>query len=141
MANTIDLTVEVSDEFIRDIMTNAVETGAMRGWAEVRRIMRDKGLNVLSFQVADNEDLYDLQEEAGQTGVEPEKAAVDALFETVNKDIILNGLRVLLSNIAYVADDIRSMIYTAVIEDDADIDAIGCDCIVQAGLFGEIVYG
>lgn len=135
MANKINLTVEVSDEFIRDIMTNAVETGAMRGWAEVRRIMRDKGLNVLSFQVADAEDLYELHEE-GKSAED-----IDDAFEIINKDVILKGLQALLSNKAFVADDIRSMIYTAVVEDDADIDAIGCDCIVQAGLFGEIVYG
>lgn len=138
MPNEIKVTITVSDEFLRDIMTNAVESGGLNYWGSIRRVMRDGGLNVLSFQIADGEDLLELNEQAAD-GEPPAKHEVDACYETVTKDTILLGIQRCLET-RNLADDIRTMIHEAAVSDDADIDAIGCDCIVQMGLFEDIVY-
>lgn len=139
MSNEIKVTITVSDEFLRDIMTNTVESHCLCYWGNVRHVMRDGGLNVLSFQVADGEDLLELNEQAAD-GEPPLKAEIDAVYELVTKDTILLGIQRCLET-RNLADDIRTAIHEGAVSDDAgDIDAIACDAIVQMGLFEDIVY-
>lgn len=61
---------------------------------------------------------------------------------TVDHATLALGISRILNNDVKVSDDITQYILRAVTEDDAgDIDATAADCIVQAGIFNEIVYG
>jgi len=51
-------------------------------------------------------------------------------------------LRAIIEGRAHVSDGLRKLIAGADATNDCgDIDAEAADCIVQAGLFGEVIYG
>lgn len=59
----------------------------------------------------------------------------------IQQATIENGLRIVLSGKANLRSDLKSSIALASMETDAGyIDAEAADCIVQAGLFGHILY-
>lgn len=120
---------EVSDQFLLDVMTNAVESGAIDYWAAIHSVMRNAEFDITEFQVAEVEDLDE-----------------DAEWFVIDKDAVLNGITTIMTGSTEahdpfeVDDDIKMMVARAVSENDADIDATGCDVIVQAAMFGEVVY-
>lgn len=61
---------------------------------------------------------------------------------TVNRQVIQSGIRALADKSFQVRDDIRKTVLAAsAMNDSGDIDAEIADVIVQAGLFGEVIYG
>jgi hypothetical protein len=61
---------------------------------------------------------------------------------TLTDELILKGLEDLLSDKVSVNKQIKGWIRDAVADQDAgQIDSVCADCIVQAGLFGDIIYG
>lgn len=145
MPNTIKVECEVSDDFIRDVMTNAVETRSLVYWATLRLVMRDQGDNVIGFQVADaemaSERYHDLIHDGHDKDEAIELVNNDGdLWNVIDKDAIIRGIQRAVST-RDLADDIRSAIMTGVVEDDAgEVDATGCDVIVQLAIFDDIIY-
>lgn len=102
-----------------DVITTAIESNGIQYWAcEYGKILiwRDKDLNIIKAEFdADNQ--------------EGEKNHYVVTPRTVQK-----GVDVILSE-DLVRDDIRASIL------ECDNDQESSDCIIQAGLFGELVYG
>ena len=123
---TITMKIELQEQFLYDILTTFVESGYST-WAELREVNREPDmLDVLSIVLYDDdsERTYDVGIDEVFTG----------LCRIVGCDN--DGKRV------EIAGSIADYISRGVREDDAgDIDAIGADCIVQAAIFGELVYG
>lgn len=143
---TIDGTIhELSDSFLAQILETAVD-GACSYWADV------SAENVSVSDDPDGARDYDLSDY-----IEGDDSGGDAPFYTaasflVSKDsaqggtLDLVGIADAIERIAggevEVAVAIREIIVAAVRDGDAsDIDAEAADCIVQVGLFDEIVYG
>lgn len=118
------LKVELSDKECHDIMTTAYEDGRSIGYwiAGARKLKRTKDLDVISFDIQTEEDAPKGQQ-----------------WYTINAETIRKGVNLLLSSEFQVSSDIRKQLIGD--PDDMDVDIEGADCIIQAALFGEIVYG
>lgn len=153
MPNIITIQHEVTDKFIWDVMTNTVETGACGYWAAIRHVMRatESTPDIYEFQVADAEDVSEAYQDLVDDGWSAESAANKVnndpdFWNVIDKEAVIRGITLIMQGVDVdhpfpIDPDIRDMINRAVCEGDADIDAVGCDCIVQAAVFGELVYG
>lgn len=137
---------ELSDEFLSHVLELAVEGGCSY-WADVSGESADKAGNegVRDFDVTDyieddpeadddNAPLYSsatflASKDPAQGGTLDLQGVADAIERIVGGD-------------AEVPEGIREIISVAVEEGDpTDIDTEAADCIVQIGLFDEVVYG
>ncbi|MDQ9169478.1 hypothetical protein Q8A64_03530 [Oxalobacteraceae bacterium R-40] len=144
----------LTDDFLSNVLETAVE-GACSYWADVNAENaggEDEGLDgARDFDVSDY--LEDENEEREDVA---EARSLDAPFYTaatflVSKDasqggtLDLEGIADAIERIANqeveVAPAIREVIIAAIEEDDpSEIDAEAADCIVQVGLFDEILF-
>jgi len=63
-------------------------------------------------------------------------------FQAVTDETVENGINAMKNPEFSVRDDIRrSILFADVMHDAGEIDAEAADVIIQAGLFGEIVFG
>jgi hypothetical protein len=61
---------------------------------------------------------------------------------TLDVELVKKGLEKILEDDFQINREYRNMIMTAIYDTDAgQIDAVCADIIVQAGLFGELIYG
>ncbi len=126
MKVTID--IEISDQSCADIMCTALE-GGIGYWCiadDVRRTERGKGehWDYVSFDAWDAED------------------DDTPCFGTVTYDVIRLGVQRLLEGGVKIRPDLLAQVQTITHgEGNEDIDADAADCIVQAGLFNDLVYG
>jgi hypothetical protein len=132
----------VSDQFIGDVLTTALESGSLY-WAHVDNVCRvtSEGgdiepLTVLSFQVTDAEYMDAMLDNQNMDGVEPEFPRTEVDFSTV-----VAGIRRILNGTVEVGPTIFSNVARAVSENDADLDSIDCDVIMQAGVMDRIPFG
>jgi hypothetical protein len=110
---------EKCDQFYFDIFVTSME-GGISYWARTTKYVNN---NPNFFAVI--EDYED-----------------DGKQHTINKAVIMKGLQAFLDNKVRVRKDItKSVLYGILNKDAYDIDAEIADCIIQAGLFGEVVYG
>jgi tryptophan synthase beta subunit len=109
------LTIEVSDQYCKDVLVTCVEGGS-NYWAEFRNIKRDSELDVLELECRDKED-------------------EDALWKMVTISDIRRGVEVATKAEFQVAARIKS----SILEDDNDAES--SDVILQAAVFGEVIYG
>lgn len=134
-------TYALDDDFLSHVLETAVE-GACSYWADVSA--DSAGDDARDFDVGDYVD-------DGESGGEGDRFYTSASF-LVSGDpsqggtLDLQGMADAIERIAHgeveVPPAIRAIILAAVQEEDpADIDAEAADCIVQIGLFDEIVYG
>lgn len=139
-----DETYDVTNEFLSQVLQTAAE-GGCSSWADV------------SVDEQGDERGEDGRGNFSAYAEEDEESESDAAFYTsasflVSKDpsqggtIDLQGIADAIERIANneveIAPAIRDIIIAAVENDDAtDIDSEAADCIVQVGLFDEIVYG
>ena len=129
MTNRITLTHEVSDEFVRDVMTNIIESGSTSYWGSYRRLRRDDQSEVVSFEIAEDESVDDSDDPS------------DIEWHLFERKDVVRGINAALAD-GHLADYIRGYLVRGVIEDDAgEIDGEACDVIVQIAVLGEIVYG
>lgn len=116
----VTLSFHLKTEFLRDILTIAVE-GGINYWATMKSIIRDDDGYVVKCEVT--------------TDVQDATTIID--LETVAmgvKDIMYEYVKVNKVN--------RNYLRSAVLDGDASmIDAEVADCIVQAGAFRKIIYG
>jgi len=140
-----DTEYALDDEFLSHVLETAVE-GACAYWADVSA---DSAGDDAGADGARDFDVGDYGEDSDDAD-EDERFYTSASF-LVNKDpsqggtLDLHGVADAIERIvdgeADVPPAIREIIIDAVQEGDAsDIDAEAADCIVQIGLFDEIVY-
>lgn len=114
------------DQVYLDFFTTALE-GGISYWSATssyRRRNPDGTDNLLTFKAA----IVDEQN--------------DDKPYTINRDVIALGAKRIMDGSVECAESIRRAVALTYFDsDDADFDAETADCIVQAGLFNEIVYG
>ncbi len=127
MSHKIKIEVELDDEFLEDVLTTAVE-GGTNYWAKVDLNKRDpETLRCIEIT------FYDAEADS------PNDENFPPML--VNAEVIARGIQRILST-GLVNDQIYDCVSKGVRENDAGyIDAEAADCIVQAALFNEIVYG
>ena len=110
------------DEFLNDCIVNAVESGGITYWADVCEYMWDDtdGMVALAeIQVDDTGERYTLDADVINLGIERIRSGEVQINRTVKSWILLGDAE----------------------NDAAEIDSLAADCIVQAGVLGDIVYG
>lgn len=146
---TITIQINLPDQFIYDVLTIAVE-GGINYWAVCSEINRDAQYGVISAVLQDLEwHMTHARCEATCRMAGAPKGAtceeydqIDFRDESIDYDTVVAGLTDLLAGRVEVAPYIREYIERGIREGDAgEIDAEAADAIIQAGLFGELVYG
>lgn len=120
---TITINIEISDDTCADIMCTALE-GGIGYWCvadDIRYVGGDS--EYLSFVALDDND----------ADAEP--------FGKVTYDTIRIGIERILLDRVKIRRDLRNQVLSVTNPDRTDIDADAADCIVQAGLFNDVVYG
>ena len=112
--------MEYTKKHLVDLLTDIVETGSIHYWARYLRVTRNEELDVESAKILD---LVELEEGTG------EKKKYE-----ITPDTIMKGIEKILSD----GFQIRSDIKASIVSDDVDSEA--GDCIIQAALFGELIY-
>lgn len=147
-----DETYELGDDFLSDVLETAVE-GACSYWADVSAETGEDGADsgrardfgVSDYVEDDNDDQDGDMVDADEAVMFTEASFVVTKDPTLGGTLDLQGIADAIERIASgeveVAPAIREIIMDAVRNDDAsDIDAEAADCIVQVGLFDEVVY-
>ena len=132
----ISMTVEVSDQFILDILTTMVESGGSHYWATFPKVNRLENSDISSFMVVETEEAEDAKAMGKSTD-----EIMATMVETVTPQSIVDTLGKIMSTPAlqhgYVWDYIRQ----GMIEQDAgEFDADATDFILQITLFDKVVY-
>lgn len=74
----------------------------------------------------------------GFTAASPDQDFPD---QYISWETIRNGIVAILNGTVAIRKDLRAQVTTVFDPDNIDIDADAADCIVQAGLFSDVVYG
>lgn len=128
----IDVEIELDRQFVYDALTTSIECGynAVHYWGVVHKVERDSDLNVLRYGLSLIEPIGDHNDEKIGSGV------------VVDSNTVQLGIQRLLDGSVPIDSIIRGYVFSAVIERDAGhIDADAADCIIQAGVFGELIFG
>lgn len=121
------------EQFLRDVLCIALE-GGIGYWSRASKILRDgyrSDSKVMEPGFGDWTYLgYTLHDEEGKKHV-------------VTVETVARGLKLLTQDTKIsLRSDLRKAIMLANIQNDGgEIDADAADCIVQAGIFGDVVYG
>ena len=65
----------------------------------------------------------------------------DARLVTIDRAVVVRGLEAIASGRVKLARRIHEAVAADLAGDGGAIDAEAADCVIQAGLFGEVVYG
>jgi hypothetical protein len=118
----MNVELNVTDQLCMDLLTAAVEGGSAY-WLQCEDIVRDEELNVLKIVGP-----MDLEDDSERWD--------DVTLETIR----LGVKRILEGNL--VDTHIQKDVLGAVTDPDSTSwDAETADCVLQAGMFNEIVYG
>lgn len=141
---------EVSDAFLSHVLQVAVEGGSSY-WADVNAESTgdDASQNgILDFDVSDYAEDEDDAEVENDNDTESFYTSASFLVSkdpsqggTLDLEDVADAIERIANKEAEVAPAIREMIIAAVQEgEETDIDSEAADCIVQIGLFDEIIY-
>lgn len=138
---TLELTVPVDEQLLHDVMVTAIESGhfGIGYWAEVKNIKRhpedgtSKALDILEFMCREQDaSTPDRMEGTGKPG----------RWIKVDAAKVLAGYKVCLKKDFKLRQDIKDAITRSVMDGDGgDIDSDAADVLIQAALFGTLVYG
>jgi hypothetical protein len=123
------------ERFLSDIITGAVE-GGIGYWSECAQYQwdDDDGVHVVVGKRVKTVGTTALIHAEDKTGVKR--------GFWITPDVIQKGIEEIEREIHLTRSDLRETILAASRENEAgDVDADCADVIVQAGLFGELVYG
>lgn len=115
--------IELEEKDILYILTDALETSAISYWADEYDWDRVK---------SEDDDLDGCVERILIKELNKEETNF-TIPHTIDREIIRLGVD------RIVKGEVQALLVREMILDD-DIDSDGCDCIIQAGLFGEIKY-
>lgn len=117
------------EQFLSDVIVTAVE-GGIGYWS-----------TCLQYQWESNVVVTDFQQHGGGTRATISPEDTDAIH-TITPDTIEKGIVRIISGEAALNERTRRIIAVANRDNDASyIDSDAADAIVQAGLFGKLVYG
>jgi hypothetical protein len=145
------VTLNVTEDFLEGILVTAYEGGIGYWFRGLDHKQSEQGYSWIAGY--DHEDAFTesgLPSGCGQIALDDWiEAGNGSEFVTVlDADVVMLGIERLLSGQASVNDSILGYILTDVLANAADptdgggmIDSSAADCIVQAGIFGEVVYG
>jgi hypothetical protein len=133
----MDTTTKLSEreDFLRSVLSTAVE-GGTNYWAQVSAIKRDNYRAGAKYGEPGWGDwtylgytLHDIEE--------------DGKKHVVTTATVERGLKLLTQDtkISLRSDLRKAVLLANVTNDGGEIDADAADCVVQAGIFGEIIYG
>lgn len=119
----VTLSHKINTEFLEHVLEAALY-GGIGYWAVADEILRaDPRSGLISLHLSDTED-WSIE------------------FGTVTHDTVMDGIRRILDGTVKISQDLRDHLAAGVSEGDAgEIDSDVADCIIQVGLFGELVYG
>jgi hypothetical protein len=132
MIHTFDIPIAVTEDQCQSVLTNAADTGYIKYWElPFRKLRRRKDGTVKSFEVECSDG-------------PPVSQPIDGNWALVDQHTVIQGLKRIIkpdSNITqYHRDAIIAMLGNK--NDGIEMcDADQADCIIQFGLFGELVYG
>lgn len=125
------MTAEVDEQFILDVMTTIVESGALMWTEEVTTVDRDDDLNVTRIGL--------IHENPSDDGF---------VFKTIDPEKVVRAIQLILGVSPdeglpiNLADYIRDYIVSGVRDNDAgDIDEEAADAIAQVACMGEVIFG
>ena|SRR3990167_3887069 len=125
----ITLDFDLEEQFLKDVLVTICE-GGLCSWAHCERVWDQTGEG-LDRSYTKARIRYDHQDQ-------PEGSRTESF--TMTLDAVAQGFRNLLAPDFKIGD--RIPIIAAIMEDDAgQIDANAADCIAQAVIFGELIYG
>lgn len=117
------------EQFLSDVIVTAIE-GGIGYWAVC-----------LQYQWEGNVVVTDHRQHGGGTLAIISPTDTGSIY-TITPNTIAHGIAVLQADSTVCAASLRDKILAASRENDAgEIDSEAADVIVQAGLFGEVVYG
>lgn len=123
MNATFTLTVPVPPQLLLDLLTTAFEGGSAY-WLACDHPVRDADLNVTHIIGC-----YDREDEETQ-------------WPDVTLETMALGIQRIADPMFNIGSSIRAAVLLACIEpDNCDWDAETADCVLQAGMFHELVYG
>lgn len=147
----LTITVKVTDDFLEGVLVTAYEGGIGYWFRGLDQKQSEQGYSWIAGY--DHEDAFIESGLPGGCGA----VALDEWIEAGNgtefvtvldAEVVMLGITRLLSGEAQVNDTYLGYILTDVLANAADptdgggmIDSSAADCIVQAGIFGEVVYG
>lgn len=118
---SVQAKLEISEEALLDIAITAVE-GGIGYWSFIENYDYQNPDNIGTLSPSEDEDEF--------------------APTILNVKTILKGIKRILKGNVKIGNDIRQSILYAIVSDDmGDIDSQGADCIVQVGMFNQIVYG
>ena len=130
------------DIFVHQTFTTAME-GGVNYWASVenyRWALRDASGALVKDSFGDP-----CEDFTGFTATLLDNEDEDAEPRVVNREVIERGIRAIANGTARTNAKLRKEMLVASnapeMVGDLDLDAADADCIVQAGLFGEVIYG
>lgn len=124
MERTVQVTLPISDSLLSDVLCTAFE-GGINYWCNAVKV-KDKTSSYMCFEVTER---YD-------------NSLDEAFLGVLNNLTIRRGVRLILDGTVKVSPTILGDLRKAVRENYAGyVDSEVADCIVQAGLFDELVYG
>jgi hypothetical protein len=104
-------------EFINDVFVTALE-GGINYWAAVDVYRPSRTMAIIRDTDRDNAPY------------------------TINAAVIRRGINLIVHDNINICDDIaKAVVWGNARNDAGDIDAVVADCIIQAGLFDEVIYG
>jgi hypothetical protein len=149
MPTTIQVTHEVSDQFLADVLTTAVESGGHALWywegfsmvdvSRARSNPEDNNQNVAGV-VLDDLSVYRITFAVDHIARDEVDKSGQGEY-AIDLEDVAKGIQWILDGTVPVTRDLVGMIASAVADNDADIDAIGADVIIQAACFKELVFG
>ena len=129
--------ITLTDYEAETILTTAVE-GGIGYWSLITDCKRREDKTDPDYLAWQEVTLVDAEDE-------------DESFGVVNKATIEKGVSLIVSGKVRISNDLRAQVFTLLSGEtwerdgvqlpEFDIDSSAADCIVQAGLFGELVFG
>jgi adenosylcobinamide amidohydrolase len=140
MPARVKLDIELSDQFLGDVLTTAVESGGHAMWYWEGFSMKDcMRYHADRPNSAGGTVLDDLTVTTVKFLVDHPQESDEYIVDFLD---LATGIQWLLDGTVPVNDYIKGMVYRAVAQADAgEIDADAADCIVQATAFKEVVFG
>ena len=129
MTERVVMTLDVSEDFLSNVLITAFDAnyGGCWYWARPSEVAGDP------WQI--NEGVW------WCVYIEDREDDWEGTY-LVNHPVIVTGIQNILDGRVQINDGLFRALLTGLREDDAGVvDADVADCIVQAGVFGEIVYG
>lgn len=148
MPREITIKHEVSDQFLADVLTTAVESGGHALWywegfsmIDLRRAGADPGAQVVADQVLDHLSVYRIEFACEHIARDDVDKNGQGEYQ-IDLEDVAKGIQWILDGTVPVAQRLVDYIRRGVAEaDTGDIDAEAADVIVQAAAFKELVFG